>query len=171
MPAYSLLRNNLQDLPLENKLTLSVLVNMYHKYTEHIRKIQLRHLFFGTVAPRSYNKRFDFDDNRPEKCCTGTANGSRATQSGAPRSGIPGENRNRPAAAFDKARLADRNDLRTETTCGPLISPRRASDRTAPRRPTRAGSGWFQASRPSGLRNAPGSAGRGTTARTTRRAR
>ena len=28
MPAYSLLRNNLQDLPLENKLTLSVLVNM-----------------------------------------------------------------------------------------------------------------------------------------------
>ncbi len=91
---------------------------MYHKYTEHIRKIQLRHLFFGTVAPRSYNKRFDSDDNRPEKCCTETANGSRATQSGDPRSGIPEENRNRPAAEIDKARLADGNDLRL-----PYITP------------------------------------------------
>lgn len=58
MPAYSLLSINLQDLPLENKLTLSVLVSMYYKYSEYIRKIQLRHLFFGTVATLNYNKKF-----------------------------------------------------------------------------------------------------------------
>lgn len=72
MPAYSLLSINLQDLPLENKLTLSVLVSMYHKYSEYIRKIQLRHLFFGTVATLNYNKKFKFANFRPKMCHTKT---------------------------------------------------------------------------------------------------
>lgn len=71
MPAYSLLSSNLQDFPLENKLTLSVLVNMSHKYRKHIRKIQLRHLFFGTAAALIYNKISERGKTGAEFCSSG----------------------------------------------------------------------------------------------------
>lgn len=45
---------------------------MYHKYSEYIRKIQLRHLFFGTVATLNYNKKFKFANFRPKMCHTKT---------------------------------------------------------------------------------------------------
>lgn len=58
MPAYSLLRNNLQDLPLENKLTLSVLVNMLLQMEETYSENTTPTLLFGTVVSTIYDKTF-----------------------------------------------------------------------------------------------------------------
>jgi len=139
MPAYSLLSINLQDLPLENKLTLSVLVSMYYKYSEYIRKIQLRHLFFGTVATLNYNKKFKFANFRPKMCHTKTR----------------------------KRAFSDRRQNKTHTPVPRAPAARPTSPAPTPRpsgqRTTEAGRSAPRTSRHPAHGSAPDKAGRGTT--------